>query len=103
MLEAVEKTSILTNNMINEILEQMESTLDYARTKIKWYNKEVNEVIFSQQYIKPLTLGEAIEKTSRTTLTKYLNELVENKILTPKKQGVEVFYVNNDLMRILGG
>ena len=103
MLDAVEKTAILTNSMLNEIHEQMESTLEYARENIKWYNKEVNEVIFSQPYIKPLTIGKVIKKTSRTTLTKYLNELVVNKILSPKKIGVEVFYVNDDLVRILEG
>lgn len=103
MLEATEKTSILTNNLINEILEQMESTLEYAKDKIKWYNKEVNEAIFSQPYIKPSVIGEIVGKTSRTTLTKYLNELVFHKILRPKKDGVEVFYINDDLLRILEG
>ena len=101
MLDVIEKTSMLTNSLINDILEQMESTLEYAREKIKWYNKEVNEVIFSQPYIKAHVLGKTIEKSSRTTLTKYVNELVEHKILRPKKDGVEVFYVNDDLLRIL--
>ncbi|MDA3892452.1 MAG: Fic family protein [Salinivirgaceae bacterium] len=103
MLEATEKTSLITNNLINEILSQMASTLEYGKEKIKWYNKEINEAIFSQPYIKPNTLGKIIGKTSRTTLTKYMNELVSYKILSPKKDGVEVFYVNNDLLRILEG
>lgn len=103
MLEATEKTSILTNSLINGILEQMDSTLAYAKNKIKWYNKEVNEAIFSQPYIKPSVIGEIIGRTSRTTLTKYINELVSNKILRPKKDGVEVFYINDDLLRILEG
>ncbi len=101
MLEATEKTSLLTNTRINEILSQMESTLEYAKGKIKWYNKEVNEAIFSQPYIKPSLIGEIIGKTSRTTLTKYMNELVKCKILNPRKDGVEVFYINEDLIRIL--
>ena len=103
MLEAVEKTSVLTNTLINEILEQMESTLEYSQKRIKWYNKELNEAIFSQPYIKPQIIGNILGKTSRTTLTKYLNELVTNKILRPKKDGVEVFYINDDLLRILEG
>lgn len=103
MLEATEKTSLLTNTRINEILAQMEATLEYAKGKIKWYNKEVNEVIFSQPYIKPKLIGEIVGMTSRTTLTKYMNELVNYKILRPKKDGVEVFYVNDDLIRILEG
>lgn len=103
MLEATEKTSLLTNARINEILSQMDSTLEYGKTKIKWYNKEVNEAIFSQPYIKPTLLGKVIRKTSRTTLTKYMNELVSHNILRPKKDGLEVFYVNEDLIRILEG
>jgi len=103
MLEATEKTSILTNNLINEIILQMNSTLEYAKNKIKWYNKEVNEAIFSQPYIKPNIIGDIVGKTSRTTLTKYMNELVSNNILRPKKNGVEVFYINDDLLRILEG
>ncbi len=61
----------------------------------------MNEAIFSQPYIKPKFIGDIIGKTSRTTLTKYINELVSNNILRPKKDGVEVFYVNEDLVRIL--
>ncbi len=103
MLEATEKTSLITNNLINDILSQMDSTLVYGKEKIKWYNKEVNEAIFSQPYIKPQIIGKIVGKTSRTTLTKYMNELVSNRILSPKKDGTEVFYVNNDLIRILEG
>ena len=101
MLEAIEKTSLLTTTKIDEILAQMDATLEYAKGKIKWYNKEVNEALFSQAYIKPSVIGEITEKTSRTTLTKYMNELVQHNILSPKKDGLEVFYVNNDLIRIL--
>ena len=101
MLDAVEKTSLITNEKINEILDQMEVTLTYAKNKIKWYNKEINEAIFSQPYIKPKIIGEIVNKTSRTTLTKYMNEMVENRILRPKKIGGEVYYLNDDLLRIL--
>ena len=69
---------------------------------IKWYNKEVNEAIYSQPYIKPKIIGDILGKSSRTTLTKYMNELVSNKILSQKKDGKEVFCVNDDLLRILG-
>ncbi|MCC5916602.1 MAG: Fic family protein [Cryomorphaceae bacterium] len=103
MLEATEKTSKLTNTRINEILSQMESTHEYAKGKIKWYSKEVNEAIFSQPYMKPSLLGTITGKTSRTTLTKYMNELVHYNILTPRKDGVEVYYMNEDLIRILEG
>lgn len=103
MLDAIEKTSILTSSLIDEILTQMDSTLTYAKTKLSWYNKEVNEAIFNQPYIKPNVLGKVLGLSSRTTLTKYFRELVAAGILSPKKDGKEVFYVNDDLIRILEG
>lgn len=101
MLKAVEITSLSLNNKIDEIINQMESTLNYAKQRIKWYNKEVNEAIFNQPYIKAKLIGEILGKTSRTTLTKYMNELIDSKILRAQKDGVEVYYINDDLIRIL--
>ena len=103
MLDAVEKTSILTNDLINEIVNQMDATLEHGKANIKWYSKEVNEALFSQPYSRPKTIGEALSKSSRTTLSKYMDELVTAKILTPKKEGKEVYYINDDLLRILEG
>ena len=40
-------------------------------------------------------------KSSGTTLSKYMEELVAAKILTTKKYGSEVYYLNDDLIRIL--
>jgi Fic family protein len=103
MLDAVENTSALTNNLINDILEQMNLTLNYGKAKIKWYTKEINEAIFSQPYIKPKIIGNVLGRSSRTTLSKLMEELVAAKILTPKKDGSEVYYLNDDLIRILAG
>lgn len=103
MLDAVENTSVLTSNLINDILDQMDATLSYGKSKISWYSKEVNEALFSQPYIRPKTIGIVLGKTSRTTQTNLMDELVEAKILTRKKDGSEVYYLNDDLIRILGG
>jgi Fic family protein len=81
----------------------MESTLEYGKKEMKWYRKEINEIIFSQPYIKPATIGRIIGRTSRTTLTKYMSDLADKKILTPKQDGKEVYYINNDLVRVLEG
>jgi len=84
-------------------MNQMELTLQHGKSKIKWYSKEINEAIFSQPYIKAKTIGKTLGKTSRTTLTKYIDILVEQNILRPKRDGIEVFYINEDLLRILAG
>jgi Fic family protein len=103
MLDAVEKTAQLTNQLITSIVNQMEATLVHGKMNIKWYNKEVNEAIFSQPYIKPKFVGEILGVTSRTTLTKYFAELAAAKILSPSKDGRDVFYINDDLVQILKG
>jgi Fic family protein len=103
MLDAVEKTSADTNYLIDAIIDQMAATLLYARSEIKWYTKEVNELIFSQPYIKPSVIGKILGRTSRTTITNYMHTLSEMNILTPVQDGKEVFYLNNDLVRILEG
>jgi Fic family protein len=101
MLDAVENTSLLTNDLINQIVKQMEITLEHGKKYIKWYNKEVNEALFSQPYSRAKIIGDALKKSSRTTLTKYMDELVDAKILTPKREGKEIYYLNDDLIRIL--
>jgi Fic family protein len=103
ILDAVENTSAHTNHLIDEIVNQMAATLDFARKELKWYTKEVNELIFSQPYVKPKRVGEVVGRSSRTTLTLYMQELTKLKILTPKQNGKEVYYINNDLVRILEG
>lgn len=103
MLTAVEKTSGQTNGMIDDIINQMQATFNHGKKKLKWYSKELNEALFAQPYIKPKTVGGLLGKTSRTTITGYMAELTSLGILTPKQDGKEVFYLNNDLIRILEG
>jgi Fic family protein len=89
-----------TGRILN-LLYLVNTTLEHGRKQIKWYNKDVNEALFSQPYSRPKIIGEVLKKSSRTTLTKYMDELVKTDILTPKKEGKEIFYLNDDLIRIL--
>ena len=86
---------------VSSIVNQMEATLDFGKSNIDWYSKEINEAIYSQPYIKPALIGKIAKRKSRTTLTNYMSELVSNGILTPRKEGKEVYYLNNNLIRIL--
>jgi Fic family protein len=102
MMEAVEMTSKYTNQMIDDIINQQESTLQFAKNKLKWYSSDLNTVLFSQPYIKQKKIGEALGVTSRTTIIKYAAQLVSLGVLSMKNEGKEVYYINNDLFRILG-
>ena len=101
MLKAVLETSITTNQMIDDILSQMDATYNYVKPKLKWYSYELNQALFSQPYIKQKLIGTVIGIKSRTTLIKYVGQLIELGVLSLKEDGREVFYINNDLVRIL--
>lgn len=103
MLNAVNQTSTETNQKIDAILNQMEATYDYVHPKLKWYSKELNQALFSQPYVKQKTIGLVTGVKSRTTISKYVKELIKLGVLSSKEDGKEVFYVNNDLVRILEG
>ena len=79
MLEAVEKTSLLTNSLIIDIINQMNATLAVGKQELKWYNKEINEFIFSQLYLKTNAFSNLLKVNSRTTFTKYMGELISLK------------------------
>lgn len=103
MMKAVEQTARYTNQLIDEIISQMDSTLEHGKKELRWYSKEINEYIFTQPYVKPATIGQIAGKSSRTTITKYMTELCEAGILSQKQDGKNVLYINNDLLRILAG
>ncbi len=103
MLTAVKHTAQHTNQIIDEILNQMDATYSLVQKKLRWYSLELNLALFSQPYIKQKLVGEITGAKSRTTLTQYMKELVRLGVLSSNKEGREVFYVNNDLIRILKG
>jgi Fic family protein len=103
MLDAVEKPALQTRLLISQLNAAMETTLAGAKGKMKWYTAEVNHVIFSQPYIKARHLGDMLNITSRTTLTKYLKGLTAAGILRQVKVGKACFYVNEKLVEILVG
>ena len=103
MLEGVKITALSTNQKIDEILLQMDATYKQVQPKLKWYNYELNQALFSQPYIRQKLVGQTTGATSRTTLTKYMQQLIELGVLSSREDGREVFYINNDLVNILQG
>ena len=103
MMRAVESTSKHTNYLIDVIISQMNATLEYGKQELKWYNREINEALFAQPYIKSKVLEKIVQKNSRTTITKYLSQLTSLGILTSKEVGNQTFYINSDLIRVLEG
>lgn len=102
MLRAIESTSNITFDKINEIVAAKDSILDYVKKdKWKFRNPEsLIEMIFTQPFTKVKHLVEAgiyAENTARD----YLNKLCDMKVLEKKEIEGHHYYLNIELYRIL--
>ena len=103
MLTAIEQTAGYTIMLIESIMDQMNETYAYTRKKLPFMNKDIMEALFTQPYIRRETIARITGTRSRTTSTKYMQDLCKLGVLSTKKEGREVFYINNDLLNILSG
>jgi Fic family protein len=101
MLRAVEQTSTLTFNKINEIVSAKDSILNHVKSEGRFLNPEnLIEFIFTEPFTKVNHLvnsGIYAEKTAR----KYLNDLCEMQVLEKKVLEGKHYYLNIELYRIL--
>ena len=102
MMRAIESTSNITFNKINEILSVKDSILDYVKKDDrKFRNPEVLiEFLFTQPFTKVKHLvdsGIYAENTAR----EYLNKLCELQVLEKKEIEGHHYYLNLELYRIL--
>jgi Fic family protein len=100
MLKAVEETSVYTIDKINEIDRLFIRTVELVREKLPHIHKEAVEKIFEQPYITPKKfLDEKVK--SINTAKKYLGQMEGLGIMTSRKIGREVVYLNIDLFNLL--
>ena len=100
ILKAVEETSLYTINKIEEIDKLFDTTWEIVQEKLPKIRKEVIEKIFEQPYTSPKKILDSNIK-SVNTAKKYLTQLQKIGIMTPKKIGKEVIYLNIDLYNLL--
>lgn len=101
MLRAIEHTSNITFNKINEIVSVKDSILGYVKNEGNFINPDdLIEFIFTQPFTKVNHLVDAniyAEKTAR----KYLNKLCDMQIMEKKVKEGKHYYLNLELYRIL--
>jgi len=101
MLRAVEQTSNLTFEKINEIISSKDAILNYVKSEKKFQNPtDLIDCIFTQPFTKVNHLVETnlyAEKTAR----KYLNDLSDMQILEKRTIDGKHYYLNIELYRIL--
>ena len=97
MLDGVEKTSIETMHLVNDISLMMKKTKYTIREKLpKIYSKDLIEILFSHPYTKIEFLVEELN-ISRQTASKHLNELEKIGILESIKIKNSKFFINKEL------
>lgn len=101
MLDAIETTAMETQERVNNILKEMEKTKKIIQEKApKIYSKDLVEVIFKHIYCKIRFLEDAgIAK--RQTAATYLQTLEKIGILDSVKVGLEKYFINKKLAKIL--
>jgi Fic family protein len=104
MLDAVEKTALITKEKIIQIRDLMNETLVFTKQKLppRVYSKELIELLFHQPYAKGQFLVDAgIAK--RKTAASYLKELEKIGMLKQYKMGKENLFLNVKLYELLSG
>jgi Fic family protein len=97
MLDGVEKTSIETMHLINDISIMMRETKYSIREQLpKIYSKDLIEILFSHPYTKIDFLVEELN-ISRQTASKHLNELEKIGIMKSIKIKNSKFFINKKL------
>lgn len=102
MLKAVEQTSNITFDKINEIVSAKDSILDYVLKDKTTFQKPVQfiEMLFTQPFIKVKHLVDA-SLYSENTARDYLNKLCDMMILEKRVIGGHHYYLNLELSKIL--
>lgn len=101
MLDNILSTAIETRRRIEAIEQELANAVEHARTHMRrGYSMELIQLIFSQPYTRIAFLSQAgIAK--RQAASEYLQELERIGLLRGKKQGREMYYVNDSLLSIL--
>ena len=98
MLDAVEQTSLHTQQQIVDVLGLMETVRERVQREAPAvYSKDLVELVFRNPYCKIAFLERAGFGT-RQTCAKYLRELERIGVLEGHKLGREVYFVNRELL-----
>ncbi|TPG44585.1 Fic family protein [Flavobacterium pectinovorum] len=101
MLEAIEQTSIQTTGIIRGIKKLMMDYKQKIRNNLpKIYSQDLINNLFKHPYTKIDFLVQDLNVT-RQTASRYLDQLIELKLVTLHKIGKENFYINTALYDFL--
>lgn len=100
ILTAIEKTSIHTIDTITRIKSAFQDYKQRIRQQHKFYSQDLINNLFTHPYTK-IELIQRDLKVTRTTATRYLDELCATDFLRKRKVGRTNYYINPALAEIL--
>src|SRR3990167_4451708 len=101
MLDAIETTAEETKARVLKILAAMEKAKKLVQTEApKIYSKDLIDLIFKHPYCK-IQFIEKAGIAKRQTASRYLKTLEELGILQGVKKGLEIYYINKNLVKIM--
>ena len=101
MLKAVAKTAENGLTLVNAIKILQQNYKQKIRTHLpKIYSQDLVNSLFKHPYTK-ITFLQKDLSVSRVTASRYLKQLAEHNLLEKRKQGREVYYLNNQLVDLL--
>ncbi|MCX6170644.1 MAG: Fic family protein [Ignavibacteriales bacterium] len=103
MLDAIESTAIDTSAKIKKIKKILDDTVIEVKEKLpKIYTKELVEILFNDPYCRIATIVES-GLAARKAAGIYLRELEKLEILSSKKIGSDVVFINNKIYNLFKG
>lgn len=101
VLDGVGETAAITLKKINAILELKNQTQPLIKEALKSsFSKELVDLLYSYPYIK-ISVLEQNNIAKRQTAAEYLKKIESIGILRSAKIGKEVYYINDNLMKVL--
>jgi Fic family protein len=100
MIKGVERTAIVTIELIGNIKALMLQYKHKLRDNYKFYSQDLLNNLFAHPYTKIEFLVDDLG-VSRLTAANYLNKLAEDKILRKDKLGTGNYYINEALFELL--
>lgn len=101
ILKAIEVTARETQERVQQILSLMDSIRAEVQEKApRIYSKDLIETIFRNPYCK-IKFVEDAGMVTRQTASAYLKTLSELGILRPHKIGREIYFINDQLLKVL--
>ena len=101
MLDGVEKTSLETIELVNDVKTSMDETQEIVKEKLpKIYSKDLIEILFMHPYTKIEFLVDGLG-IARQTASRYLKELESISILESIQIKNSKFFINKELFSML--